>query len=661
MGMPNRSGTPRRVIIVDDDRDFSEGLRDVLESQGYAVRAAYDVPEAEAVLAEFSPLVFLLDVRLGRTSGIDAIETLRKHAPSAAIVVMTAYADTDSAIQALEHGAYAYLRKPFEIPELLSTLERIAERALLEREKEAAVAALRENELLLRLVLENGSDVVLWLDRAGAVRYASPSVQRVLGFAPGEMVGQALQMYIQSEDVPRVEEYLNSDSLVIGPDAPFELRLQRKDGEWRTLEALGRGVIDPGGSPTVILNARDITERTRADAELRERDMQLRQAQKMEAIGRLAGGVAHDFNNLLQAIQGFTDLTLSSFDLPPEARENLIEVTDATHRAAKLVRQLLSFSRREDGEFEAVELRSLIHDLGNLLRRLIGPNIELAVDIKDEPIPLVWADPGAVEQVIINLCVNARDAMPEGGAITVTVSACTLTHEDRAVQPWVTPGKAACIEVSDTGHGIPFDLQERIFEPFFTTKDARSGTGLGLATVYAIAQQHGAVIRVDSAPGRGSVFRFCIPRASEHRPSAVEMLADPPVETPHGRILVVDDDPLVQQLATRILEGAGYPVVRASDGAEALEVYERERDSLDLVLLDVVMPKLGGRAVGETLRADDPNLPILYTTGYSQEVIDDGTNAAQGIEILRKPYRPRDLLDAVARLLNARQRRGASD
>lgn len=641
---------PRRVLVVDDDRDFAEGLRGVLETTECQVEIAYDIDAALARLESFSPLAILLDIRLGRTSGIEAIPAFRKADPGAAIVMMTAYADTESAIQALREGAYAYLRKPFDIPDLLATLERIFERVRLERDRMRALEAMRESELLLRRVLEYGSDVVLWLENGGAIRYASPSVGRVLGYDAYEIIGKRVQMFCHPDDARRIDEFLGATDTDGTPSPPFELRLQCKDGQWRTLESLGRSVVDAAVGRTVILNARDITERKNAEAELHERDLQLRHAQKMEAMGRLSGGIAHDFNNLLQAIQGFTDLTLSSFALPAEAQSNLREVVEATNKASKLVRQLLMFSRREEGEFRALDLPKLIEDLGNLLRRLIGANIELSVHAAADT-PGIWGDDGAIEQVLVNLCVNARDAMPEGGKISIRLGKGRIDEADRVAHPWVTAGEAAYISVQDTGHGIPFEIQERIFEPFFTTKDASAGTGLGLATVYAIVQQHGGMLRVESAPGRGTEFRCWFPKTGKVPPEPESLPEPAPSEAAHGVVLLVEDDTLVQQLAVRILAGAGYEVLVASDGEAAMRIYEEERSRIEAVVLDIVMPKMGGKEVCETLRRSDPHLPVLFTTGYSHETIDGDTENHHGISVLRKPYRPNELLAAVQRLL----------
>ncbi|HEX6852162.1 MAG TPA: ATP-binding protein [Candidatus Polarisedimenticolaceae bacterium] len=385
----------------------------------------------------------------------------------------------------------------------------------------------------------------------------------------------------------------------------------------------------------------EIASRLRSEAAARDVQERFRQAQKMEAIGQLAGGVAHDFNNLLVVIQGRVEMLRRHRDLPPALRDSCDEITRAAERASGLTRQLLLFSRRQVMQLRDVDLNAVVADTTKLLRRILGEDIELHVRCAEEKLP-IHADPGMIEQVLLNLAVNARDAMPGGGSLVVATS------------PAERDGRAFVrLDVTDDGAGIPPEIVPRIFEPFFTTKEVGKGTGLGLATVFGIVEEHGGRIDVDSAVGRGTTFRVSIPR-HEH----AEATAPPaPPSAPRGgseTLLLVEDEPSVRAMIVDVLSPLGYRVLQASNGVEALDLAQAHEGAIDLVVTDLVMPGgVTGLELGRRLAASRPTTRIVYTSGYSAEVGEGLAELVEGVNFLTKPYSPQRLARLVRERLDA--------
>lgn len=386
-----------------------------------------------------------------------------------------------------------------------------------------------------------------------------------------------------------------------------------------------------------LINERDQAER------------QLRQAQKMEAVGQLAGGIAHDFNNLLQVVSAHTELLLRR--LPPESNhhQQLQEVRKASERAAALTRQLLAYSRQQVMEPEYFSLNMLVEDLMNMLKRLLPEHIELRIDLVPD-LGTVHADPGQIEQVLMNLCVNARDAMPTGGMLCIKTEDRTMDEAAAAHYPGMVPGRYAVLHVQDTGQGIAPSEQERIFEPFYTTKKIGEGTGLGLAMAYGIMKQHGGLILASSEQGKGATFSVYLPlanRPARVRPTAAVRQAPGGSET----VLVAEDDEAVRELVISLLKDAGFTVLAARDGQEAVDLYRAQGDTIDLLLFDVVMPRMGGREAWEAIRSNNGSIRVLFMSGYAP----DGLNGRIALDdytgFIQKPYRSQDLLEKIRELL----------
>jgi PAS domain S-box-containing protein len=522
---------------------------------------------------------------------------------------------------------------------LLGTVQDITERKRVEQ-------ALQRSEEHFRSLIENSSDVITIVDGQARFAYVSHTAQRILNYRPEDLAGQSAFDFIHPDDVEAVRQALGR--AIHGGNAPtiVEFRFRRADASWRVFEAIGQRLSVEGDQPAVVVNARDITER-------RQLEGQLRQAQKMESVGQLAGGVAHDFNNILTVIQGHALLLSTMGSLTAGQQTSLQQITQAAERAANLTRQLLTFSRKQLLQPRHLDLNEVVSNLSKMLQRLLGEDVSLHVHFTPQ-LPAVHADQGMLEQVLMNLAVNSRDAMPRGGQLIINTGLAEVVAGQTLPHPDARPGAYVTLSVSDTGSGIAPEHLSHIFEPFFTTKDVGKGTGLGLATVYGIVKQHHGWITVASELHKGTVFQIFLP-ASREKPESTPTAA-PALPTRAGQetIMVVEDEPALRTLVTSILERSGYRVVAAASGVQALELWGESRARIDLVLTDMVMPDgVTGRELGQRLLADKPSLRIVYTSGYSPEVVGEEFLQNEGACFLQKPYHPRKLVELVRRCLDA--------
>ena len=376
-----------------------------------------------------------------------------------------------------------------------------------------------ESEVRFRALVEYGHDVITLLDERGQVLFDSRSVVRVMGYTPEERLGRNINAYVHPDDLAFIGEKFayaleHPDEVV-----QVEYRFLHKDGAWRWGEAIGVNRLDDPAIQAIVVNHRDISDRKAVELALRKSEEQLRQAQKMEAVGRLAGGIAHDFNNVLTAVFGYVDLLLDQLDETDPKRADVLEIKGCAERAASLTRQLLAFSRRQVMQPRTIDLNTVVRRLENLIGRLVGDDIQLSVDLAPQQ-PLVVADPGHIEQVLMNLAANARDAMPEGGRLRIETRQEEVVAVETVSRPGLKPGLYELLVVTDTGTGMSPGVRERIFEPFFTTKEQGQGTGLGLATVYGIVKQSGGCVYADSEEGQGTTFVVYLPRAAQQEAAA---------------------------------------------------------------------------------------------------------------------------------------------
>jgi len=400
----------------------------------------------------------------------------------------------------------------------------------------------------------------------------------------------------------------------------------------------------------VLVFARLERNRARATQLLLHRESQLRQARKMEVVGNLAGGIAHDFNNLLQTILGYGELLAADLARDKRSTEEIDYILHAGRRAADLTRQLLAYSRRQMITPTDLDLNDLITDLFRMLQRLIGENINLETALADKPV-VIHADRTQVEQILMNLCLNSRDAITGAGTVTVAVERVQIDESYRATHAWATPGSYAQLTVTDDGTGIPDEVIDQVFEPFFTTKEVGKGTGLGLSTVYGIVKQNNGMISIYSEVGRGTTIRIHWPLGAQ-TPQAQPNTPDQPVPRGHQTILVAEDDQNVREFVSRVLTEAGYEVIMTQDGKEAIEAFNTQSESIDLVLLDVVMPHFGGKEVMDLIRRLGSSVPILFCSGYSTNSVHTDFVLDEGIVLLEKPYLQHELLERIHHALH---------
>jgi nitrogen-specific signal transduction histidine kinase/CheY-like chemotaxis protein len=404
--------------------------------------------------------------------------------------------------------------------------------------------------------------------------------------------------------------------------------------------------------------ATDITLRKRAEAALQTSEDRMRQGQKMEAVGRLAGGIAHDFNNVLTAVRSYSEFLLEDLDAGDPHREDVEEISKAANRAAALVQQLLAFSRQQVLQPRALDLNATIGDLAPMLTRLLGSDIRLEVRVHSE-LGIVRADPGQLQQVLVNLAVNARDAMPGGGALTIETTNVDLDESHTSNGITLSPGSYVLLAVSDTGVGMDRETREQAFDPFFTTKEVGQGTGLGLATVYGIVKQSGGYVWVYSEVGQGTTFKIFLPRVDATADvdlPARNVEGDLPVECRSASVLLVEDDASVRAAARRALVRAGYVLFEASDGAEALALCTSPgAPAIDLVVTDLVMPEMGGLQLGAELRDRSPETRILYMSGYTRDAMRRQSVLEAGAAFLEKPFTPQAFLRSVRLALSGRR------
>jgi PAS domain S-box-containing protein len=498
-------------------------------------------------------------------------------------------------------------------------------------------------------VTQSARDAIISTDELGSITFWNRSAEATFGYTETEVLGRPIVNLIVESDRAAYKAALpvpNTDGLTFGHI--IEVTGTRKDGSRFPCEfSLAALHGSEGTAFTAVV--RDVMERKQSQDQLKQRDEQLRQAQKMEAIGRLAGGVAHDFNNLLMAIRGYAEMIAQHLPEGDERREDAEEILKASDRAAGLTRQLLAFSRREVITQQAVALDHLVQTMQAMLQRLIGPEIQIVTETWPDLTP-VLADSTQLEQILVNLVINARDAMPKGGKITIELRNVELDKIGVAAHPGLQPGDYVEMSVSDTGMGMDAETMTRIFEPFFTTKEAGKGTGLGLATVYGIVQQNNGAIEVQSRLGHGTTFYIYLPRATDLGKTAP--MKPVSSETGHETILLVEDDDRVRALVSNMLRKNGYTVLLASAGDQALEIAARHRGRIHLLLTDVVMPGLNGRILSERLTAVRPDTRVLYMSGYSDDAILRHGVRKAAAHFIQKPFSIDALTHKIRETLN---------
>ena len=515
--------------------------------------------------------------------------------------------------------------------------------------------AVHQSEARKTAILEAAVDSIITIDGSGKILEINSAAVRTFGHSRSLALGQDMvKLFVPElsrEAVSRrLRECLSPSGA--GGNERIEQDLMRADGGTVAVEmALNR--INSDAAPLVTLYIRDLTERKHAESTIKRAEEHLRQAHKMEAVGQLAGGIAHDFNNLLTVINGSSQMMLTAMAPDDAARAPVELINKAGNRAATLTRQLLAFSRRQVLELKVLDMNAIVNDLTKILGRLINEDISMVLELVPKP-NLIRADPGQVEQVIMNLAVNARDAMPQGGKLLIETRNVRLNESDTEVNPEIRPGSYMLLIVSDTGHGMDEATKARVFEPFFTTKEVGKGTGLGLATVYGIVKQSGGHVTVYSEPGHGSTFKIYLPATVEAIPAPAPARRAVAPSSGKGTVLLVEDEELVRIVSRQVLQQAGYTVREARHGREALELTEAELDDVSLTVTDVVMPEMGGRELGEHLLRRKPSMKMLYVSGYTDRAVTNNGLLVPDMAFLEKPFTPHGLASKVHELLCTR-------
>ena len=636
-----------KVLIVEDTRADLLVLEDTLAkvaSVRFEITETSRLREAMALLEAGVFDVILTDLGLPDSSGLDTLVNLRQVAKGTPLIVMTGLSDERMGIRAMREGAHDYFVKGHYWENgLVRAIRDAIERHRVEQ-------ALHSSEERFRISIESlldgfalltpvrGADGVIsdfTVDYTNALRLGLRLRSTVLP-SPASLLDLFPDCHERGlfKELVRIEE--GGD-----PSTPNLILLHHKLDEEPMSPIYDFRAAKTGEG--IALSWRDAAPRLRLEA-------QLLQSEKMNSVGQLAGGIAHDFNNLLTVIHGQADQLRDSAALPKELADAVREISVSAVRATDLTKQLLTFSRQQPMIAADIDLNETVAQMSNMLGRVLGEQLRLRVEFRQPP-PFVRADRGMIEQILLNLAVNARDAMPEGGELQISTAVRVVERSELELETDVTPGRFVCLRIRDQGCGIPAHQFGKIFEPFFTTKEVGKGTGLGLATVYGIVKQHKGWIKVESEVGRGASFEVYLPQSDAKQAAPVSIIE---VVTPvHGTetILLVEDEDTIRELAKDFLAGHGYKILTASNGPEALEIWRHNRDRIDLLLTDLVMPHgVSGQALAEQLQSDRPNLKVIYSSGYSCDLFGVNSFLNPETNFLQKPYR----LNSLAEIIRSR-------
>ncbi|OLE57617.1 MAG: hypothetical protein AUG13_03120 [Chloroflexi bacterium 13_1_20CM_2_59_7] len=639
------------LVVGNNEEDFTY-LRDLLSKTGDGLLGldhAHSPEEALARLAQTTYDLLLCDYKSGDGMALHLLHALHKHGLGAPVIFLSDHVDEAAVETAIKAGACECVQTSSLNGATITRAIRYAiDVYCKERQRQKAEDTLRK----LWRAVEQSADLVMITDLSGVIEYVNPAFEALTGYSPEEAIGQTPRLLKSGQQPPGLYQEL-WETILSGGVFRGILVNRKKNGELFFAEKTITPLRDAEGRIThFISNDRDITERRRLES-------QLQQAQKMDAIGRLAGGVAHDFNNLLMVISAYAELMQDSLAAEHPLRRNVQEIMTASRRAADLTRQLLAFGRKQMQSLQLLDLNWIIQDINKMLPRLIGEDIQL-VFVAGRNLGQVNADPVQIEQVVMNLAANARDAMPHGGKLTIETASVRLDEAYVQRHSIVPAGDYVLLAFTDTGQGIAPEHIAHIFEPFYTTKEEGKGTGLGLATVYGIVKQNGGFIWVYSEPGIGTTFKIYLPRVQQEtgRMQPLKLVE----ESPQGceTLLLVEDEAAVRQSAREFLTLNGYTVLEAKNGEDALYIARDYLGPIDLMITDVVMPHLGGAKLAGQLATERPNMKVLFVSGYAENTVlrhgaIDVTNS-----FLQKPFSLKALARKIREVLQTESAAAAS-
>jgi PAS domain S-box-containing protein len=640
------------LLLVEDMDDDAELVVRALRQAGFDLTIARVQTAAQFTAAlTASPELVICDHSLPAFSSAAALGLLRERNLDIPFIVVSGTIDEESAVTILRAGAHDFITKQ-NLARLGHAVTRELQEARNRAERREAQGQLQVQRDFLRLVIDSNPGVIFTKDRAGRFTLANRATAEIYATTPDELVGKRDRDF--NPDAAELPHFRQADSAVLESGQPAfiarEAVVDQRTGRTRWFETRKLPIVVADGSPQVLGIGVDITERVAAEEALRVSEEQFRQAQKMEAVGQLAGGIAHDFNNLLTAILGYADLLRERVSGLPDVAADLEEIRKAGQRASGLTRQLLAFSRKQVLEPQLLDLRQVVTDVERILRRVIGEDVQLKT-ITPAALHSVLADPGQIEQALMNLAINARDAMAQGGTLTIELANAT-PPPDWESEGLAPANRCVALSVSDTGAGMSPEVRSRIFEPFFTTKAAGRGTGLGLSMVYGVVMQSGGCINVESEPNRGSRFIIYLP-AVEGREAPKPALPALPGELRGSEtILLVEDEPAIRDLVRKVLAGYGYTVLDAIDHADAMAFAERHPAPIHLLLSDIVMPHMSGPELAQHLVPLRPRMRVLYMSGFGNRLSTGFGAMSPAVEILHKPFTPERLASKVRECLN---------
>ena len=635
---------PPRILHLEDGEADAEFIRRSLAAGIAGVEIAWvkDAAGFSERLTNGRFDLLLLDYNLPSFTGLEALRMARKESPGTPAIMVSGSLGEEMAAECLKAGATDYVPKS-KLARLVSAVER-ALREVGERDARRLTGeALLASEDHYRLLFDHSpTPIMLYEQETLAFLDVNEAALGHYGLSREEFLAMTLKDIALTEEIPAFVKKLSNLTPEAGNSGIW--RHRKKDGKHSEMEITSYPAVFEGKRAWLSL-AVDVTERLSLEA-------QLRQSQKMESVGRLAGGIAHDFNNMLTVINGHTSLLLTMSDLSPKVAEPLREISEAAKRAADLTRQLLTFSRKEALDPQVLDLGGVVANVSKMLRRILGEDIALEVD-SSPSLPSVKADLGMIEQVILNLAVNSRDAMPRGGKLRITTSSEMIDKSRAAQNPDAGVGRHVCLTFADTGCGIAEENLPRIFEPFFTTKELDRGTGLGLATVYGIIKQHHGWIDVSSRPNEGTTFRIYLPASAEKGGAPMPRPGEQRVIGGTETLLVVEDEAPLLKLIEHILGSYGYEVLGCSNGKAALEIWEQHRRKIDLLLTDTILPDgMAGPELAEILQSGKPTLKVVYTSGYNSEKLAKDFGFDRSTSFIQKPFHARKLAETVYDCLN---------
>jgi hypothetical protein len=667
-GMEEKTGAKARVrvlIVEDDPVDAELMVRELKRGDLDPEWVRVQTEEEYLAQLETMPDIVLSDSNLPLFDGFEALDLLQQRGLDIPFILVSGRMGEDVAVDAMKRGASDYLLKD-RLARLGEAVRRAIEQTRLRAERTWAVGALRQSEERYRLVSEASSDYVysIRIDPDGSLtcEWITDPFTRITGYTMEELNEHGWTALVHPEDLALAEQHLQV--LFSGAPETVEMRVVTKSRQIRWLRIYERPGLRENAGDGADDRTRRRVERIYGAAQditvQKELEEQLLQSRKMEAIGQLAGGVAHDFNNLLTVICGYGDLMKKLPDLGDSAQEYANEILEAAKRASQLTRQLLAFGRRQVLQSRNVDLNTVVSGLEKMLRRLIGEDVELRTWYGAAP-ALVKVDPGQFEQVVMNLVVNARDAMPRGGVLTIDTSTVEIGRSSPDGQTMLPAGPYVTLSVSDTGSGMDAQTAKRVFEPFFTTKEVGKGTGLGLAMAYGIVKQSGGDIRVRTEPGEGTTFRIYIPQVEsgvEASPEARPFELRPV----HGTetILVLEDETALRSLMRQVLRSAGHTVLDTGDPDEAIQMCRRHGGEIDLFITDMVLPKLSGPQVVEQVLKIRPRVRVIYTSGYPGKTHIPSELRKHGTTFFEKPFTPDSLVQRVRAVLDGEPGRQGS-